>query len=146
MFPFLKANWIELGSALAGLASMALALIGHFSSKQSDQADFSFSVDESYERVWSKHNGNPALARITEDSVDLKAQPITLEEERFVLLLLNHLTSTVKAIHLGKYEKPDGMEADVTSFFSKPIPNAVVRKFFTMQSKEIREMLREVVG
>lgn len=141
MYQFLKENWLEVGTVLAGSISVLVAIAGHFSGRSSEKADFRFSVDESYERVWSKHNGNPALQRVTDDRVDLEKKPVSLEEERFILLLLNHLTSTVKAIELGKYEKPDGMEADVINFFKKPIPRAVANKYFDMQSQEIRELL-----
>lgn len=142
MQAFLQENFIEIGSAVAGGISLLVGIATYYSGKRGEKADFQFSVDESYERVWSKHNGNPALERVTLDSVDLRRSPVTLEEERFILLLLNHLTSTVKAIRLGKYEKPLGMEKDIEDFFSKPIPQAVAKKFFEMQSKEVQQLLK----
>ena len=145
MWAFLKENIFEVGAALGGLFSAIITISTFYSTKQGEKVDSQFSVDESYERVWSKHNGNPDLKRITLDKADLKREPVTLEEERFILLLLNHVTSTMKAINRGKYDKPDGMELDVTTFFQKPIPNAVATKFFNVQSKEIQKLLSEVV-
>ena len=146
MWTFLKDNFIEVGTALGGLLSAVIAITSFYSAKNSEKIDSQFSVDESYERVWSKHNGNPELKRVTLDDVDLKNEPVTLEEERFILLLLNHVTSTIKAIKGGKYEKPDGMELDIQTFFKKPIPNAVARKFFDMQSKDVQALLEQTIG
>jgi hypothetical protein len=47
----------------------------------------------------------------------------------------------LKALNLGKHEKPDGLEADVADFFQKPIPNAVAKKYWAMHSQQTKELL-----
>jgi len=142
MISFLKKHFFEAGTALGGVISIMITIAGHISGNRSDKADFLFLVHKSYERVWSKHDDNPALERVMDDFADINADPVTLEEERFVLLLLNHITSTTRAIRLGHYEKPPGMEKDIADFFRKPVPKAVATKFFSVQAKEVQELLR----
>lgn len=136
-----KHNWADPSSAIAAIVSTLLAASGLASDKREKKAEFQFFVDQSYERVWSKHNENPALWRITQDCIDLEKNPVTLEEERFILLLLNHVTSTLKAIRFGVYDKPDQIEEDILSFFAKPIPMSVALKHKSLQTNEIRDLL-----
>lgn len=148
IFAFLQENWIEVGSAVAGLITILLGILTYQSGKEKakqERAKFNFSVDKSYDRIWSKYEENPKLSRITADSVDLKKQPVTLSEERFVLAMLTHITSTMKAIELGTYAEPEGMELDIVDFFTKPVPRAIAKKTLKFQSKEVQRLLNKAI-
>ena len=139
---FLKANWPELTSALIALVSVIGGLFAHLSTKRQERVEVNLSITEAHQALWGRFLGNPSLMRVTSDVVDIRKKPVTAEEEAFVLLLLAHLSTTLIAIREGKHSAPDGMLADVTTFYSKPVPLTVLKRHFKAQPTDIQFLLK----
>jgi len=67
----------------------------------------------------------PKLARILDNKVDLRRNPPTDDEGRFVNMIILHLNCAYYAIKSDALTKPEGLAADVRSFFALPIPQAI---------------------
>lgn len=78
--------------------------------------------------IWSEFYAHPELGRVRMRDVDLSNKPLTAEEEHFLKSVILHLNASFGALKAGVFKKPEGLEADIASFFSLPIPNAVWEK------------------
>lgn len=141
---FLKSNWPEIGSVFIALISAIAGLVAHQSAKRQAKINVNLSITEAHQELWGRFLSNPALARVTSDLADIEAEPVTAEEEAFVLLLMAHLSTTLAAIRQGKHTAPEGMLADVTKFYSKPVPRKVLQQHFEAQPALLRTLLRAV--
>lgn len=77
----------------------------------------------------------PELTRILDPSADTTKPPVTVEEERFVIFLILHLSDTYYATRAGFYQKLPGLRKDIERFFSLPIPRAVWGKIKDLQDE-----------
>jgi len=59
------------------------------------------------------------------ESVNLRQEPVTLEEEMFVHTLILHLRTAFKARELGMQFDDDAVAADIREFLNRPIPRSV---------------------
>jgi len=69
-------------------------------------------------------------------SADLSKQAVTREEERFVMLVIQHLNGVFQAMQNGLVVKPEGVRRDVSSFFSLPIPKQVWELVKVLQNND----------
>jgi hypothetical protein len=95
-----------------------------------------FTVTKHHREIWTTLYTRPELKRVIDASADLKAQPISDEEELFVNLLILHLASNYRAAKAGMFLLRGEIRADIISFFSLPIPRAVWKKIKAFQDKE----------
>lgn len=65
---------------------------------------------------------NPELHRIDAESVDLGANPITVEEHRYITKLILHLHVYFVLHKTRMFVRLEGVDTDIRQFFSKPIP------------------------
>ncbi len=84
-----------------------------------------FALTNAHREIWSRLYERPELARIDLHAVDLKADPVTHEEELFVHTLVLHLRAAFKARKLGMQFNDDALIADIYHFFTLPIPRWV---------------------
>ena len=60
-----------------------------------------------------------------ESERDALREPPSQQEKLFVRSLILHLGTVYRAIKLDEMLKPQGMDADIRSFFLKPVPKLV---------------------
>jgi hypothetical protein len=78
-----------------------------------------------HRELWSEMHRRPELARVTQPVVDLVAAPLSVPEEEFLMLVINHF-------HIGWHLFCEGgllslkvLAADARAFFSLPLPHLV---------------------
>jgi len=149
MFSFLRENWLEVGttafSLIAGISTYFSRKKNEAEEEKRTKAEFQLSIDKSHKGIWNTFHENADLQRVMADTANLESNPVTASEESFILLLLGHITSTVKAIDLGQYDEPQGMTEDIHNFFSKPVPNAIARKHLRFQSERVQKLISPVL-
>lgn len=85
------------------------------------------------------------LRRIEEREVDLISEPLRYEEERFVNMVILHLNASFYAMRKGFLPAPEGLEADIVSFFSLPIPMRVWKKTRGLRDRKFADFVERVL-
>ncbi len=93
-------------------------------------------LTDSHREIWSNLFTFPDLARILEPSPDLDKNPTNVSEQRFVVLVIQHVHSTYQSVKEGLVVKPESLYRDVASFFKLPIPNLVWNQFKHLQDDD----------
>lgn len=78
-------------------------------------------ITQHQREIWSAAQNNPKLTQAFAVDRDARQQPPTPEERLFVRSLILHLGTVYRAIKLDELLKPQGMDADIRAFFSKPV-------------------------
>lgn len=84
-----------------------------------------FELTKQHREIWTHLYSRPELKRVVDPCADLRAQPVTDEEEMFVNFLFLHLASAFRAMKNGMFVLPEELHTDVSAFLSLPIPRAV---------------------
>ena len=95
-----------------------------------------FTLNAAYRDIWSQVYDDPGLARVMVRHVDLEKHPITIEERVFVQFIILHSRASYKARKAGMDFDDDAVAADLSQFFSRPIPRAVWEKNKGFQDKD----------
>ena len=84
-----------------------------------------FELTKAHREIWSRLYERKELARVLMESVNLRKEPVTVEEELFIHTLILHLRTAFKARALGMQFDDDAVAADIRQFFNRPIPRSV---------------------
>ena len=84
-----------------------------------------FELTKAHREIWSRLYERKEFARVLMESVNLRKEPMTVEEELFIHTLLLHLRTAFKARALGMQFDDDAVAADIRQFFNRPIPRSV---------------------
>ena len=84
-----------------------------------------FSLTKAHREIWSLLYERKELSRVLSESVNLRREPVTAEEELFVHTLILHLRTAFKARELGMQFDDDAVAADIRQFLNRPIPRSV---------------------
>lgn len=84
-----------------------------------------FSLTNAHREIWSRLYERKELSRVLSESVNLRREPVTAEEELFVHTLILHLRTAFKARELGMQFDDDAVAADIRQFLNRPIPRFV---------------------
>lgn len=89
---------------------------------------------QNHRALWSEYFRNPQLARVLNATADTGKHPVNRDEEIFVNLVIQHLSSVFHALRDELVVKPEGLRRDVWWFFSLPIPRAVWERVKVLQN------------
>lgn len=142
---FLKSHWFNIAEVIGIAASVWMSASALSQTRKRNIADLHFSVGEAHDRIWNRVLQDPELGRVKDPMADLENFPVTMKEERFILLILSHLTSTLHAIDLGSYPKPEKIEEDVRNFFSLPVPGEVLENFLHRQEPILQDFMKKTM-
>lgn len=102
-----------------------------------------FAITEQHRGIWTQFYRRPELARVVKTKIDLTSAPVTEDEELFVTLVILHLNSVYYAMKDGVFLKPEGIQKDVASLFSLPIPRDVWERSKPLQDREFVRFVEE---
>src|SRR5688500_880802 len=84
-----------------------------------------FALTNAHREIWSRLYEQKELSRVLSPSVNLRNEPVTLEEELFVHGLILHVRTAFKARELGMQFDDDAVAAGIRQFFNRPIPRTI---------------------
>jgi hypothetical protein len=124
-----KEDWQLLG-VLGGLVLSCLTILLNafaiFKNTSALKLQNSQEITKSHRELWKLTIKNPEkFKRILELKIDLLEKPITYEENRFVHLLLLHMSSTYMFYRKNYMEPIEQLKFDFDDFLSFPIPREV---------------------
>lgn len=91
-------------------------------------------LTQNHRALWSEYFRNPQLARVLDALANSGKQPVSRDEEIFVNLVIQHLSSVFHALRDELVVKPEGLRRDVWWFFSLPIPRSVWEQAKVLQN------------
>jgi hypothetical protein len=134
-------NWFNVLSAIGIIASLLFTADSLRSATKSQRIANLLTVTENHREIWKLFSERPELRRVLNPSADLAKQPVTREEEIFVIFVLLHLSSVYNTMKDELLIKLEGLRRDVEVFFSLPIPNAVWQKMKVLQNDDFVEFV-----
>ena len=84
-----------------------------------------FELTKAHREIWSRLYERKEFSRVLMESVNLRKEPMTVEEELFIHTLILHLRTAFKARALGMQFDDDAVAADIREFLNRPIPRSV---------------------
>ncbi len=93
--------------------------------------------------IWTHFYQRAELARVLDESVNLRLAPITDEEAVFLTLLILHLNSAYYAMEEGMFTTPEGLRKDIRWFLALPMPKAVWERIKPFQDVDFVRFVEE---
>jgi len=129
-------NWFDLLQSLGIVGGLFFGGIALVIDAKVRRIGNLFTVTKQHREIWTTLYTRPELKRVVDASVDLTVRPISDEEELFVNLLILHLASSYRAAKAGMFLLRGELRADITAFFSLPIPRAVWERMKVFQDEK----------
>jgi hypothetical protein len=104
-----------------------------------------FALTAAHREIWSRLHEQKELARVLAPILDLRVDPISLEEELFVHILILHVRTAFKAREFGMQFDDDAVAADIRQFFTRPIPHAVWERSKVFQDRQFVEFVDQCI-
>ena len=105
-----------------------------------------FALTTAHREIWSRLHEQKELSRVLSPSVNLRIEPVTLEEELFVHTLILHVRTAFKARELGMQFDDDAVAADLRQFFNRPIPHTVWERSKVFQDRKFVEFVEHSIA
>src|SRR5207247_1890164 len=97
-------NWFSLLQSFGIIGSLLFTGLALRLDVKERRSSHDLAITKAHRELWTNLYKRPALARVLDPNVDLTSQPITQEEEMFILLLVVHLNTALEVL---ASEKPD---------------------------------------
>lgn len=135
------AHWLDLLQSVGIISGFAFT--AHTIRKDSEARKIGHLIAMGQHRhaIWKQLHEHPGLSRLMDKRADVDAHPLTNEEQVFVTSLVVHLHSVHQAVKAKMFVKLEGMQKDIKSFFSLPIPKAVWEQVKPFQDEDFVEFV-----
>jgi hypothetical protein len=143
---WLQDNWFDLLQSLGIVGGLFFTGISLRIDAKVRRIGNLFTVTKHHREIWTALYTRPELKRIVDASADLKARPISDEEELFVNFLILHLASSYRAGKAGMHLLRSEIRADIVSFFSLPIPRAIWERTKPFQDRDVVRFVDECLS
>lgn len=122
---WLNQNWFILLQSAGIIGGLLFTAFAMRSDEKTRRIGNDLLVTQNHRDIWKEVFRKPDLLRVLDEEVNLNDKPVRREEEIFVNLVILHLNSVFHAMKDKLVLKPEGLQKDVGSFFTLPIPKAV---------------------
>lgn len=136
---------LDLLSAVGIVSSLAFTAVSFREDTRSRRLNNLVKLTEQHRDIWEESQGNPKLARVRDAKADLYTKPVTAEEAQFVMLLMFHLHCWYRAILGKEVAALEGLEKDIRSFFSKPVPRYVWEERKSFFDRDFRRFVDDLL-
>lgn len=139
-------NWFELLQSFFIVGGFLLAR--HSSKEEAKERRIAnrHTLTKQHREIWMLRFAHPELGRIDDPAPDLNTQPITAQEKLFVRFLVLHLAGCYRTAKADLFTLPDEITADISNFFSRPIPRAVWEQIQRFQNADFVRFVEEHRG
>lgn len=130
---WLVENWFTLLNSIGIVGGLFFTAFSLHSETKTRRVANLLTLTQNHREIWKEFYRRPNLARVLEPNPNLTRQPVTRDEEIFVILVIQHLNSVYQTMHHQLAITPDGLRRDVWQFFDLPIPRAVWERIKVLQ-------------
>jgi len=139
-------NWFDLLQSVGIIASLLFTASSLRSEMQTRRVANLFSITENHRSIWTEIHKRPALERVLNPQVEIRALEITQEEELFVNFVIFHMNAVFYARKVGLLFELEGLRQDIGYFLSLPIPNAIWKKSKVLQNEEFVSFVEDCLA
>jgi hypothetical protein len=125
---WLEQNWFTLLQSIGIIGSVLLTAWGLLRDRRQRRVGDLLTLAAQHRELWSDVHKRPELARVGAKQVDLVAQPISVAEEEFLLLVIVHFWLGWKLAKEGALLSLAVLAKDSQEFFTLPLPHDVWRR------------------
>ena len=129
-------DWFHVIETAGVIGSLLLAAYTTRKDERARRVSNSIAINEQYRKIWKEVYSRPELERVLDEKADVTFQSVSLHEQLFVNILIQHLGTVYRAMKEGEFVKLLGLQKDVNEFFSLPIPKAVWEKSKPFQDSD----------
>jgi len=129
-------NWFELLSAIGIVGGLYFTTFALRSETKTRRIAHLLTITANHREVWKLLFQSPELYRVLCPTVDSAKHPVTEQEEMFVTLAIQHISSVYYAMKDELVIKLEGLRRDVSQFMSLPIPRTVWEKLKLVQNDD----------
>ena len=122
---WLTDNWFNLVQTCGIIGSIALTAAALRRDHRARRIGDLLTQTAHHRELWSELHRRPELSRIPHDEVDLIAQPVSVAEEEFLLLVIVHFHVGWMLAREGAFVTLDLLKRDAQTFFALPLPHVV---------------------
>lgn len=128
-------HWFDLLQTVGIVGSLLLATYTTRKDERARRIGNSIAINEQYREIWKEVFQHPKLGRVIAKDADVAKQPVSVEEELFVTMIITHLSTIFRAWKHGEFVELEGLQKDVQGFFTLPIPKIVWEEFKPVQDR-----------
>jgi hypothetical protein len=125
---WISTNWFELLQSIGIVTGLFFTAYAKRMDATARRISNFLAITERHQTLWNQLHERPELGRILDENAALDRTPISLHEERFVILVIIHVDSVHRAMNVKMFPAIEGWQKDVKEFFSLPIPKMVWEK------------------
>lgn len=129
-------NWFTILNSVGIVGGLVFTAISLRSETKTRKIANLLTMTANHREVWKDFSHRSELARVVDPSIDITKLSITAQEQEFVNMVILHVSSVYEALNDGLMIKQEGLQRDVKSFFSLPIPQAVWEKMKIFQNED----------
>jgi hypothetical protein len=133
---WISQNWFDLFSGAGIIGGLWFTAVSLHSETKTRRIANLLILTQNHQRLWQDFYQRPQLARVLDSSADIAAKPVTLAEQAFVNMAIQHLSAAYYSMQSDLTIKPEGVRRDVAEFFSLPVPNAVWQRTKPLQNQD----------
>ena len=125
---WLDQNWFNLAQTLGIVATGLLATLTLRRETRARRLGDYLTVVSQHRELWNDAHRRPELARIFQAEVDLVAAPMSVAEEEYLNLIIDHFHTGWLLATSGVVLKAKVLAVDAQAFFALPLPRRVWEK------------------
>src|SRR5205085_6010001 len=136
-------NWFTLLQSLGIIGGLFFTGVSLLIDAKVRRVGNLFEVTKQHREIWTSLYSKPELKRVIDPKADVTVASVTDEEELFVNFLILHLASNYRAGKAGMFTLRAELHADISDFFSQPIPREVWSRMKRFQDKDFVQFVEE---
>jgi hypothetical protein len=125
LLAWLHQHWFNAVQTVGIVGSLLLTLAALRRDARARRTTDYLTLSALHRELWSELHRRPELARITQPVADLVSAPLSVPEEEFLMLVINHFHVGWRLFREGGLLPLQVLAADARAFFTLPLPHLV---------------------
>lgn len=139
-------NWFELLSTVGIIGGLIITAVTLHSETKTRRVANLLTLTQNHRELWKVFYQNVEMTRILDPAADPKSFPVNRGEEIYVNTVIQHVAAVFRAMKTDLTIKPEGIQQDVRTFFSLPIPRLVWDKIKPLQDKDFVKFVEDCLA
>ena len=128
-------------SIFIGICSVWIGALNSRAASRAAQVHNLLDITQSHRDIWRRFQEQPELSRVMESDAD--AATMTDTEYFFLRELILHVSASFEASRVGVLSPLEGMNLDVRTLLSRPLPRAAWERLKPVQNAAFRDFVEK---
>ena len=138
-------NWFDLLSTFGIVASLLFTAHSLRGETKTRRISNLITLTQNHREIWTELLKHPELGRVLAAQPEIRKEPITIQEEILVNLVIQQLHTVFHAMSDKLVLRPEQLRRDIRGFFALPIPRAIWEKNKIFQNEGFVAFVEECV-